>query len=225
MTEEKKVNLMEFDSNPNIGLYMFACDKFAIIGVDANKEKMAAIEDVLKVPVYKTTVLSTELIGIFVAGNEDFLVVPDMYDYEMKVFKEIAEKHDVKLLVKDYKLNTLGNNLCFGNKTILINHQYPKGFGLELEKETGYKVIELKVPEYENAGAIATFKNGKYFMAQQVTEENVKEIVDQIGGIGTINSGSNFISSGIVGNSFGVLIGSLSTTVEIQNIVEGLDYL
>ena len=223
--EEKKVNLMEFDSNPNIGLYMFACDKFAIIGIDANKEKMKAIEDVLQVPVYKTTVLSTELVGIFVAGNEEFLVVPDMYDYEMDEFKKICEKHDVKLLVKDYKLNTLGNNLCFGNNKILINHQYPKNCGLEVANETGYQVIELKVPEYENAGAIATFKNGKYFMSQEVSEEQVKDIVNEIGGIGTINAGSNFISSGIIGNSNGVLIGSMSTTVEIQNVVEGLDYL
>ena len=223
--EEKKVNLMEFDSNPNIGLYMFACDKFAIIGMDANKEKMKAIEDVLQVPVYKTSVLSTELVGIFVAGNEEFLIVPDMYDYEMEVFKEICTKHDVKLLVKDYKLNTLGNNLCFGKNTILINHQYPKSFIYELGEETGYKVIELKVPEYENAGAIATYKNGKYFMSQEVSEDQVKDIVNEIGGIGTINAGSNFISSGIIGNSNGVLIGSMSTTVEIQNVVEGLDYL
>ncbi|NQZ84507.1 MAG: hypothetical protein HRU03_02215 [Nanoarchaeales archaeon] len=225
METEKKVNLMEFDSNPNIGLYMFANDKFAIIGIDANKEKMKAIENVLNVPVYKVSVLSTELVGIFVAGNDDFLVVPAMYEDEMKEFEKICKKHDVKLLVKDFKLNTLGNNLCFGNKTILINHEYPKSFGVELAKETGYKVIELKVPEYHNAGAIATFKNGKYYMSQEVGEKDVKDIVDEIGGIGTINAGSNFVSSGIVGNSNGVLIGSMSTTVEIQNVVEGLDYL
>lgn len=222
---EKKVNLLEFDSNPNIGLYMFACDKFAIIGADALDEKIKEIENVLQVPIYRASVLSTELVGIFVAGNEEFLVVPDMYDYEMKIFKEIAEKHDVKLIVKDFKLNTLGNNLCFGDKVILINHHYPNGFKLELAKETGYKIIDLKTPELENAGAIATFKNGKYFLSQELNEEHVKEIVDKVGGIGTVNAGSNFISSGIVGNSNGVLIGSMSTTIEIQNIVEGLKYL
>jgi len=222
---QKKVVLMEFEGNPNVGLYMFVNDKFAIIGKEVNNTKRKEIENVLQVPVYIATVLSTDLIGIFIAGNDEFLVLPDLYDYELKVFEEIAKKHDVKLLVMDNKLNTLGNNLCFGNKTILINHVYPKEFKAELKDSTGYNIVELKNPNFENAGAIATFKNGKYFLSQEITEDEAKEVANEVGGVGTINAGSNFVASGVVGNSNGILIGSASTSVEIQNVVEALDYI
>lgn len=216
---------MEFESNPNIGLYMFVNDKFAIIGKQVSETKKKEIEEVLQVPIYVTTILSTDLVGIFAAGNNDFLVLPDLYDYELKVFEEICEKHDVKLIKLENKLNTFGNNLCFGNKTILINHIYPKDFKDELAKQTKYKIVELKNPEFENAGAIAVYKNDKYFISQEISEEEAKEIASEVGAVGTINAGSNFVASGIVGNSNGILIGSMSTSIEIQNVVEGLNYL
>lgn len=222
---QKKVGLMEFESNPNIGLYMFVNDKFAIIGKQVSETKKKEIEEVLQVPIYVTTILSTDLVGIFAAGNNDFLVLPDLYDYELKVFEEICEKHDVKLIKLENKLNTFGNNLCFGNKTILINHIYPKDFKDELAKQTKYKIVELKNPEFENAGAIAVYKNDKYFISQEISEEEAKEIASEVGAVGTINAGSNFVASGIVGNSNGILIGSMSTSIEIQNVVEGLNYL
>ena len=53
----------------------------------------------------------------------------------------------------------------------------------------------------------------------------LENFIDEIGGNGTVNSGNNFISSGVVGNCNGLILGSACSTVEIQNIVESLDYL
>lgn len=221
----KKVVLMEFEGNSNIGLYMFVNDKFCILGKEVDEIKKKEIENVLQVPIYHANVLGTDLIGVFVSGDDNFLLIPDMYDYEKEVFEKIAKEHSIELLTLKDKANTYGNNICFGNKKILINPNYSKNFKQDLGNQTKYEVIDLDIEDLENAGAITIFKNNKYFLSQEVNEKHVKKIVNEIGGVGTINAGSNYISSGVVGNSNGVILGSLSTTVEIQNIVEGLDYI
>ncbi len=222
---EKKVVLMEFESNPNIGLYMFANDKFAIIGKEIDKKKQEEIQSVLNVPLYKTTVLGTDLIGVFVAGNNEMLIIPQMYDYELEVFKKIAKETDMKLIELNTIQNTLGNNLCIGKDKILFNPQYDKKFQKQLQTKTGCNIIPVGTKELPSTGAICKYTNSKFYISQELSEEDVKDFIEEIGGIGTVNSGSNFIASGIISNKNGIILGSASSTIEIQNIVESLDYL
>ena len=216
---------MEFEGDANIGLYMFANDKFCILGKQISQSKKKEIEKVLKVPVYNASVIGTELIGVFVSGNKDYVLIPDMYDYEMEIFEEITTKHNIKLILIKNTINTYGNNICFGNKKILLNSKYSDGFKKKLENETEHKCIIIEVEDYENIGALCIYKNSRYFLSSQITEENAKEIASQVSGVGTVNSGSNYVSSGIVSNSKGLILGFACSTVEIQNITESLNYI
>lgn len=222
---EKKVSLLEFESNANIGLYMFANDKFCIIGQKLDKGKQEQIEEILQVPVYVVSVLSTLLVGVFVAGNNEYLFIPEVSNFEKEEFEKIAKKHDMKLMVLKNRLNTLGNNICVGDNYLIINDEYSESFIQTIKTQTKYNVLTLEHEQYKSAGAMCRFLNEKYFVSQELNEDNLNPIIDKIVGVGTVNSGSNFVSSGIVGNKNGVLIGSLSSTVEIQNIVESLDYI
>ena len=216
---------MEFEGDSNIGLYMFANDKFCILGKQVSQSKKKEIEKVLKVPVYNATVIGTELMGVFVSGNNDYILIPDMYDYEMEIFEKITKKHNIKLIHISNTLNTYGNNICFGNKKILLNSKYSNDFKKKLENETEHKCIIMEVEDYENIGALCIYKNSRYFLSSQITEENAREIASQVSGVGTVNSGSNYISSGIVSNSNGLILGFACSTIEIQNITESLNYI
>ncbi|MFW5705005.1 MAG: hypothetical protein ACOCXG_04110 [Nanoarchaeota archaeon] len=221
----KKVSLLEFEQNPNIGLFMFANDKFCLCGKELSKEKKKEIEKILDVPVYYVSALATELVGIFITGNNDFLIIPELFDYEKKEIEKIAEKHETKIVEIPNNLNTYGNNLCVGDKEIIINSEYKKKILKTLEDKTGYKTIPLKNPEHNNAGALIIYENGKYLVSQELEEKDVKEILPKISGTGSINSGSGYLASGVVCNKNGLLIGSMSSTIEIQNIVENLNFL
>lgn len=223
--DKKKISLMEFEGNPNIGIYMFANDKFCLIGLDIAKEKQKEIEKCLNVPVYKTTILNTQLIGIFACGNNDFLIVPQTYTNEEKNLKEICEKHKTKLIIAKEILNTFGNNICMSQNKIITNDKYSNSFLEQLQKETKYKIIKIQNPNFDAIGSTFKFLNNKFFISQEYTKEQIKTISKEIGGIGTINKGNYFIASGIIGNIYGLIIGTQSSTVEIQNIVESLDYI
>lgn len=222
---EDHVALLEFENNPNIGLYIFANDKFALVGCEISSKKKKEIESILKVPVHKVTALGTELLGVFLAGNNDLLIIPDVYEYELKEFESIAKKYNLKLITLSHRLNTFGNNLCVTDSIIISNQHYNRDFLKKLEKETKLKTIKLKHDEFSSAGAVCRFVNGKIYASQELDETHAKEFIEQIGGVGTINSGGVFVSSGIVGNKNGILLGSQCSTIEIQNILEGLEFL
>lgn len=222
---EDHVALLEFENNPNIGLYTFVNDKFAIVGCELSKEKQQQITEILGVPIYTTTALGTELLGVFVAGNNEFLLVPEIYDYELEKFNEIAKKHDMKLLTIHNRLNTFGNNICFLDDSIIINENYNRDFIQKLEKKTKLSVMKLQHKEIPSAGAVCRYIKGKLYVSQELDENHAKEFIDKIGGVGTVNSGGIFVSSGIVGNKNGILLGSQCSTIEIQNILEGLEFL
>jgi len=223
--ENKKISLLEFDSNPNIGLYLFVNDKFCLLGKEVSEEKKKEIENILNVPVYNLTIIGSDLVGVFVAGNNDFILIPKAHDYELKKIEEICAKHEVILHVVDEKLNTFGNNFCVGNDKIIINPNYDTKFKNKLAKKTNYEIIKLKNKEFESAGSVCKFLNGKFFISQEISENDVKKFSSDVCGVGTINAGSNMISSGVVGNSYGLLLGSMSTTIEISNITQSFDYL
>jgi len=222
---EKNVSLMEFEGSANTGLYFFVIDKFCILGKEVDDEKKAAIEKVLEVPMYKTTILGTDLVGVFASGNNEYLFLPEIYDYEKEEFEKIAKAHDMKIVYLGDRLNTLGNNLLFGKKHVFYNGDYPKKVVDLIKKETKYKMVPFTHVDYKSIGGVGVYANGKYFLSQEMEEKQFGEILKEIGGVGSVNAGSNYVASGIVGNKFGVLIGSMSTSVEIQNIVEGLEYI
>ena len=216
---------MDFNGNPNIGIYIFVNNKFCLIGPEVSKEKSQEIEKTFGVPVYKISILNTELVGIFASGDDNNIFVPELFDYEREALKSICEKHECNLIELDEIKNTYGNNLCVGDNTILINAFYPEKFYKKLEK-LGYKVSIVNNKKFDSVGSTAKYLNGFFFFSQEYDEADIEEEVkDKVSGVGTINSGSNYISSGVVGNNNGVIIGSSSTSIEIQNIVESLDYL
>jgi len=222
---KKNVALLDLESNPNIGLYLFANDKFCLIGPQITERKKEQIEKVLGVNVYKTTALGTDLLGIFFAGNNEVLIIPELNDYEEEEILKITKKYDVKLIKIKSRLNTFGNNLCFANKSFLFNPEYSKETIDSISKKTGCKSQKLLNKEFNIAGAICKCINDSCFISQEIEEKEVGFFSKILKGAGTLNSGSNTVASGVVGNSKGLLIGSSSSTVEIQNLVESLDYL
>jgi translation initiation factor 6 (eIF-6) len=115
--------------------------------------------------------------------------------------------------------------MCVGDTEILINSDYSSEFVKELKKETKLDVFKISNEEFKATGGVIRFLNGRYYVSQEMEKDDVKPILKKIAGIGSVNSGAAFVSSGIVGNSKGLILGSLCSTVEIQDIVESLDYL
>lgn len=221
----QKVSLLEFEQNSNIGTFMFTNDKFCLIGRDVESDVLESIGNVLDVPIFKVSILNSQIVGIYIAGNNDFLIMPEVEESEKEIFDKISSDFNIDIFYFNSKNNAFGNNLCVGEKEIISTTLYNKDFLKELSKKTGLKTHKIEHKDFDSIGSVCKFMKGKYFISQEFEEDQVKSIVKQVCGVGTVNSGSNYISAGCSGNKNGVLIGSDSSTIEIQNLVESFDYL
>ena len=221
---EEKVTLLEFEGNANIGLFLVVNDSFALCGRELGKTEQKNLEDLFNVPIYHLTCLGTELCGIFIAGNNTTLISPPLFDHEMHTLQNIAKKHNFTLHALKHNINTFGNTIFLGTNFISTTEQYETSFLNKLKQKTELPIFPVKEQAFECVGALFREINSKCIASQDINSFSDK-LKTKITALGSVNSGSPYIASGVVGNKNGLAIGSASSTIEIQNLVENFGFL
>jgi Translation initiation factor 6 (eIF-6) len=72
-----EVAKLQVFGNSNVGVYIYANDRFALVPPGLTPKDIDTISKVLQVDVYETTVMGTRLLGVLVTGNNNALLVPD----------------------------------------------------------------------------------------------------------------------------------------------------
>jgi len=220
------VLITNFNQSPTIGLYGFANDKFCLIGRGFRK-KIKKMEEVLKVPCYEISILKSDLIGAFVNGNNDFLIVPELEDNELKELSEICKKHDVKLIIFPTKLNALGNNIVIGKKTILVNPEYSKEEIKMLKELTNYNIEPVAINEINAIGSVIK-TNSKGALVGFIAESMQDFLEHNLGlkvTLGSVLNGSPYVSAAVIVNSNGFIASENNTGIELGIIDEAFGFV
>lgn len=213
------VQQLSINGNPNVGLNIFCNNKFALVGKHASEEQVNIIKEVLKVPVHQITIAGTDLIGVFVVGTEEKIIVPSIiFDEELEEIKALG----INVEKIEVDLTALGNNiLCKDNKA-LVNPEY-KDEEVEIIKQA-LNLSEIKkfaVHELGIIGGLVAYNSkgaAVYRDINQQTKEELQEFLELPCEESTVNMGSPFISSGVVCNDNGFLIGDMSGGPEMYNM-------
>ena len=101
----------------------------------------------------------------------------------------------------------------------------PKRTLKKIEDILGVEVLTGKVADRSYVGSLAVVTNIGGVVYAEITEEEEKWLseifkVDVIPG--TVNNGVKFVRSGIIANSKGAIIGSMTTGPELMAISRGL---
>ncbi|MBT3408281.1 translation initiation factor IF-6 [Candidatus Woesearchaeota archaeon] len=213
---------MSFHSNSNIGLFAYVNEKFCLIGNVITEEQKKEIEETLEVPVYEILIAGTPLIGIFVNGNEDKIIIPSITK------KEELEKLDelqIEYQIVDSKYTALGNNILIGNNQAFVNQNLEKEAIKQIEDFLKIKLHNIDLGELDTLGSIGVIHNDTGVIGEFIGQNklnNLNKISDIKFSLGTINQGSDYIKSGIFKNSKGFVIGEMTSGVEIINIEQEL---
>ncbi|NOZ81415.1 MAG: translation initiation factor IF-6 [DPANN group archaeon] len=220
-----KVLKIDFDGNPNIGLYAFATDEYCLIGQDVSARDRRQIEKVLKVPTYPMTIGGTSLIGVFVNGNSRNLLLPSItFDYE----KKALEKLSIPFRIIESSHTAFGNNTLIGEQVCLVSDEYSAFEKKRIREALDLKTVPGTIGQTGTVGSQAAITGKGIFVSDQIGKEEEAELVKHFGlplAKGTINQQNPYIHSGIIANSNGCAIGSHSSGVEINDALQALGFL
>ncbi|MFH1770250.1 MAG: translation initiation factor IF-6 [archaeon] len=217
--------MMSFNNNPNVGLYGFVTDKFALVGREVGANAVKELERILEVPVHIISIAGTSFIGVFVVGNEKKILVPSItFESELKVLDKLKINYEVF----ETDLTCLGNNIALNKNGAFVNPDFSAQEIKKLESIFKVPVKKINIADSETPGACMVINGDKALVHRDISKEDNKLIEKTLKVktfSGTINMGSPQIKSGILCNSKGMIIGAISGPAEIMNAEEGLGFI
>ena len=210
-----KKNLMK---NPNIGLYALATDEVCLLPSFSREKDVEEFSEVLGVPVVTARVAGSSLIGAFVAGNSQGVIVPwIVQEDEVSRLKEAGI--DV-LVVKD-RVTALGNLVAANDRGAIISESVSKRTAQEIAEFLGVDFVHRNLAGMEVVGAAVAVTNKGFLAHPSISEEELsllKDLFKVEGDTTTVNFGDPFVRTGIVANSKGAIVGEDTSPVELLKI-------
>lgn len=229
MMEDKRILKLNFHGDPNVGLHGLTTDKFCLLGRCTTEGDVKEIEKILKVPVIQIGLYGTDLIGLFAVATRDSVLIPDIvFPNELKKIKEelaevSTETHTIKT-----EHTALGNNILLNEKSGIISTVFDKKAVAQIKnafpkiKFEQFDLSGLTIP-----GSVGKVTNKGGIFSPNLSDADIKKIEKLFGfeiGLGTVNMGNPFVSSGIIANSQGIIVGSASSGYEMSRVFESLSF-
>lgn len=213
------IALLSFYRDPNIGLYGKATDKFLLLGLPIEER---LVKEVLGVKSLRISVAGTEFVGLFIALNSNGVILPRVtMQAEVKKFKELG----LNTLILTSNYTAVGNLVAVNDKGAVISKLFSRRERGKIEDTLAVETVFGDIAGMPIVGSCC-FATNKGCLLHRDAKEDEVELVESVLRVrvskATLNFGSPFVSSGIIANRRGALIGDRSTGPEISRVMEGL---
>jgi len=208
-------------NSPYLGIFCAVSEKTALVPESIEKKELKKMQEALEVEAIKTSIASSSLIGVLCKGNSEGFVVPEIIEKE-----ELKKLENQGVKVKVIKGNlALGNLIAANDKKALLSPMIPKKCQKEISEFLNVEALQTKIAGNELTGSSAVVSNSGFIInmhSSQKEFDKIKKFLTLEGKATTANYGDPFVGNSVIANSKAIIAGSLSTTVEILKIQEGL---
>ncbi|KXA89447.1 hypothetical protein AKJ61_02840 [candidate division MSBL1 archaeon SCGC-AAA259B11] len=214
---------LNFSDMPYLGAFALATDNFLAVPSRFGKIPKKSSE-ALKVPISKTLISQSTLIGILSAGNSKGVIVPDHIDTDEEILEETLETEVTRVPGKSI---ALGNQVLVNDEGAIVNPDLPDESIDVIRKTLGVPVKRSTIAGLKNVGASGVATNRGVLLHTDINEgelEIVEEVLKVPADIGTASSGVKYVGTCIVANSYGALIGENTTGPELGRIENTLGF-
>ncbi|MBW3022300.1 translation initiation factor IF-6 [Candidatus Woesearchaeota archaeon] len=211
--------------NPNVGLYAFCNDKFCLLGKEVSDSDAKEIEKVLKVPVHRITIAGTSLIGVFVAGNNKIVLLPEIV-FERELLK--LDELGIKYQIINTKLTALGNNILCNDTGALVNPEFSADTKKIIRQALDVSLQPGMIADVETVGSVAVIRDGRCLLHRDASINDftyIESLLNVKCYTGTVNLGNPYVKAGLFCNTNGFVIGKMSGGPEVSNVDESLGFI
>jgi len=206
--------------SPNLGIYLKPVGKYLLAPPTIKKSLERDLCSTLGLEIFKAQVYESEFLGVFLAGNNNALLVPGISS--MREISEL-EKMDMRIEVLDSKITALGNAILANDYGALVHPKFTDEDVEFIKKALEVPVIRGKIGGIPVVGSLSVVTNKGGLVSPAASEEELRGMrklfeVDIY--TGTVNDGVKFVKLGLVACDHGVAVGSLTTPLELDVIME-----
>ncbi len=218
------IYLETFFGTTEVGLFSVSTENICLIPPQLKPRQKKLIRDVLEVEVVPTSIAGSMLLSALATGNSNGLLLSNLVlDEELKEIK----KHigDINLAVIEGKYTAIGNLVLANDRAALVSDILPKSAIRVIRDALGVEVVTGRIANRSYIGSLAVITNigGLIFVEASEDEEKMLSELFRVNIIpGTVNNGVKFVRSGILANSKGAIVGSMTTGPELMTISRAL---
>ncbi|KAK4135313.1 translation initiation factor 6 [Trichocladium antarcticum] len=216
----------QFENSNEVGVFATLTNSFALVAVGASENFYSVFEAELQdvIPICRTTIAGTRIIGRLTAGNRKGLLVPtSTTDQELQHLRN-SLPDEVKIQRIEERLSALGNVIVTNDHVALIHP--------DLERETeeiiadvlGVEVFRQTVADHVLVGSYMALSNqgGLVHPKTSIQDQDELSSLLQVPLVaGSINRGSNVIGGGMVVNDW-MAVAGLDTTAPELSVIESV---
>ncbi len=204
-----------FYKSPNIGIFVRANDSVMLIPQGFAETKSDKLAEYLQVRPVQTSIAGTRLIGPMSVMNNNGILLPWLADDEEVAWLRQSTGLRVERLAS--KFTAVGNLIAANDNGALVSPLL-KDVESQVQEVLGIPAHSIGISGFVQTGAVVVATNAGAAVHPKATEDEVEAVSEALQVPAeplTINGGVPFLSSGIVGNTKAVVVGSLTSGPEL----------
>lgn len=217
---------LQFENSNDVGVFAQLTNAYALIALGGAENFYSVFEAELAdhIPVIKTSIAGTRLVGRMTVGNKNGLLVPNSTtDQELQHIRNSLPDEVVVQRI-DERLSALGNCIACNDYVALIHPDIDRETEEIVQDVLGVDVFRQTVAGNVLVGSYCSFSNQGGLVHPKTSIEDLDELSSllQVPLVaGTINRGSDVIGAGLVVNDWTAFCG-LDTTATEMSVIESV---
>ena len=214
---ELEIFSAEISGSPNIGVYSKATDNYLIVPSKIATKDYLKIGNALNTKVVNSFIGDSILIGVLIVANSHGILLP-----------HYALKNEMNCLIKETGVNVkkvksrktaIGNLILANDYGAIIDEQLNESNIVKTINDIlNVEVVSGTIFNLPYVGSLAIATN-KGVLAHPMILDNEKSLIEEVLRVpverGTVNGGVPYVSSGMIANINGVVVGNLTTGPEL----------
>ena len=210
------VHLFDLYRSANIGIFLKTNDNYCIAPRGIADTKSGKVEEFLKCRVAKASIANARLLGPLCAMNNNGIIVSRLAEEDE--IRSLREETGLEVAKLESRFTSVGNLICANDHGAVISDVFSDESAREIERILRVPIKKMQIGTFVQVGAMIATTNAGAIVHPIANEQELNLIGSALGvdpEPATINGGVPFVSSGFVGNSKGILVGSLTRGAEL----------
>jgi len=217
------VSRLQFENNNEIGVFSMLSSSYALVALGASENFYSVFESELSehIPVVRTSIAGTRLVGRVTVGNKNGLLLPNTATDQELMHVRNSLPDEVVVQRIDERLNSLGNCISCNDYVALVHPDIDKETEELIADVLGVEVFRQSIAGNTLVGSYCCFTNQGGLVAPNVSVEDLDELSSllQVPLVaGTVNRGSDVVGAGMVANDWAAFCGFDTTATELSVI-------